>query len=237
MVKQTIGKPSERNDIKYKGVRKRKWGKWVSEIRLPNSRERIWLGSYDAPEKAARAFDAALFCLRGHTAKFNFPDNPPEISGGRSLSAAQIQTEAARFANSELPRSHQSMSEFQAESQSMSELQAESQSMSELQAESQSMSELQAESRSPSVSEGSGTVFVESEFLVTPNDSFSDPFSTFGSGNYATEYGLFAGFDEMNYQFFSPAAAVPTPVVDYYAEENLDGQFFSPAQESFLWNF
>nr|XP_017178066.1 ethylene-responsive transcription factor ERF017 isoform X1 [Malus domestica]XP_028949081.1 ethylene-responsive transcription factor ERF017 isoform X2 [Malus domestica] len=227
MVKQTIGKPSERNDIKYKGVRKRKWGKWVSEIRLPNSRERIWLGSYDAPEKAARAFDAALFCLRGHTAKFNFPDNPPEISGGRSLSAAQIQTEAARFANSELPRSHQSMSEFQAESQSMSELQA----------ESQSMSELQAESRSPSVSEGSGTVFVESEFLVTPNDSFSDPFSTFGSGNYATEYGLFAGFDEMNYQFFSPAAAVPTPVVDYYAEENLDGQFFSPAQESFLWNF
>ncbi|KAM0975017.1 hypothetical protein ACFX13_018397 [Malus domestica] len=227
MVKQTIGKPSERNDIKYKGVRKRKWGKWVSEIRLPNSRERIWLGSYDAPEKAARAFDAALFCLRGRTAKFNFPDNPPEISGGRSLSAAQIQTEAARFANSELPRSHQSMSEFQAESQSMSELQA----------ESQSMSELQAESQSPSVSEGSGTVFVDSEFLVSPNDSFSDPFSTFGSGNYATEYGLFAGFDEMNYQFFSPAAAVPTPVVDYYVEENLDGQFFSPAQQSFLWNF
>ncbi|XP_068313696.1 ethylene-responsive transcription factor ERF017-like [Pyrus communis] len=207
MVKQTIGKPSERNDIKYKGVRKRKWGKWVSEIRLPNSRERIWLGSYDAPEKAARAFDAALFCLRGRTAKFNFPDSPPEISGGRSLSPAEIQTEAARFANSELPRSHQSMSE------------------------------LQAESPSPSVSEGSGTVFVDSEFLVTPNDSFSDPFSTFGSGNYATEYGLFPGFDEMNYQFFSPAEAVPTPDVDYYAEENLDGQFFSPAEESFLWNF
>jgi len=227
MVKQTIGKPSERNDIKYKGVRKRKWGKWVSEIRLPNSRERIWLGSYDAPEKAARAFDAALFCLRGRTAKFNFPDNPPKISGGRSLSPAQIQTEAARFANSELPRSHLSMSELQAESQSMSELRA----------ESQSMSELQAESQSPSVSEGSGTVFVDSEFLVTPNDSFSDPFSTFGSGNYATEYGLFPGFDEMHYQFFSPAAAVPTPAVDYYAEENLDGQFFSPAQESFLWNF
>ncbi|VVA91844.1 unnamed protein product [Arabis nemorensis] len=86
---------------KYTGVRKRKWGKWVSEIRLPNSRERIWLGSYDTPEKAARAFDAALFCLRGSDAKFNFPDNPPVISGGRNLSRSEIREAAARFANSE----------------------------------------------------------------------------------------------------------------------------------------
>ncbi|RID51736.1 hypothetical protein BRARA_H02380 [Brassica rapa] len=86
---------------KYKGVRKRKWGKWVSEIRLPNSRERIWLGSYDSPEKAARAFDAALYCLRGSGAKFNFPDNPPAISGGRNMSRSEIREAAARFANSE----------------------------------------------------------------------------------------------------------------------------------------
>ncbi|XP_010428490.1 PREDICTED: ethylene-responsive transcription factor ERF018-like [Camelina sativa] len=84
---------------KYKGVRKRKWGKWVSEIRLPHSRERIWLGSYDTPEKAARAFDAAQFCLRGRDAGFNFPDNPPSISGGRSLTPPEIQEAAARFAN------------------------------------------------------------------------------------------------------------------------------------------
>ncbi|CAA7043303.1 unnamed protein product [Microthlaspi erraticum] len=86
---------------KYRGVRKRKWGKWVSEIRLPNSRERIWLGSYDTPEKAARAFDAAQFCLRGGDADFNFPDNPPSISGGRSLSPPEIREAAARFANTE----------------------------------------------------------------------------------------------------------------------------------------
>ncbi|CAN6900775.1 hypothetical protein Bca4012_096432 [Brassica carinata] len=86
---------------KYKGVRKRKWGKWVSEIRLPNSRERIWLGSYDTPEKAARAFDAALFCLRGSNANFNFPDNPPAISGGGNMSRSEIREAAARFANSE----------------------------------------------------------------------------------------------------------------------------------------
>ncbi|MBA0577503.1 hypothetical protein Golob_024600, partial [Gossypium lobatum] len=87
------------NGSKYKGVRKRKWGKWVSEIRLPNSRERIWLGSYDSPEKAARAFDAAQYCLRGNGAKFNFPDNPPDIAGATSLGPHEIQAVASRFAN------------------------------------------------------------------------------------------------------------------------------------------
>ncbi|KAF8113359.1 hypothetical protein N665_0050s0019 [Sinapis alba] len=83
---------------KYTGVRKRKWGKWVAEIRLPNSRDRIWLGSFDSAEKAARAFDAALYCLRGPGARFNFPNNPPEIPGGRSLTPQQIQVVANRFA-------------------------------------------------------------------------------------------------------------------------------------------
>ncbi|KAL4296986.1 hypothetical protein GQ457_12G021630 [Hibiscus cannabinus] len=92
------GSSSSSNSLKYKGVRKRKWGRWVSEIRLPNSRERIWLGSYDSAEKAARAFDAALFCLRGRDAKFNFPENPPDIAGGRSLSPPEIQVVAAKFA-------------------------------------------------------------------------------------------------------------------------------------------
>ncbi|PWA81276.1 DNA-binding domain-containing protein [Artemisia annua] len=76
-----------------------KWGKWVSEIRLPKCRDRIWLGSYDTPEKAARAFDAALFCLRGSTANFNFPHQPPHIPGGTSLSRSQIQAVAASYAS------------------------------------------------------------------------------------------------------------------------------------------
>lgn len=125
MANQTIQTPAEQSDSRYKGVRKRKWGKWVSEIRLPNSRERIWLGSYDSAEKAARAFDAALFCLRGHTAKFNFPDNPPDIPGGRTLSRSEIQAAAAQFANSvEPPRSSttdRSMLPIESASPSLSE--------------------------------------------------------------------------------------------------------------------
>ncbi|GLJ10404.1 hypothetical protein SUGI_0127580 [Cryptomeria japonica] len=84
-----------------KGVRMRKWGKWVSEVRVPNSRARIWLGSYDSPQQAARAYDCAVYCLRGSQAKFNFPDSLPEIPSASSLSPAQIQSVAAKFAREE----------------------------------------------------------------------------------------------------------------------------------------
>ncbi|XP_008807007.2 ethylene-responsive transcription factor ERF020-like [Phoenix dactylifera] len=61
---------------KYKGVRRRKWGKWVSEIRVPGSHERLWLGSYATPEAAAVAHDTAVFFLRGPdwSQGLNFPD-------------------------------------------------------------------------------------------------------------------------------------------------------------------
>ncbi|KAL8189277.1 hypothetical protein R6Q57_028843 [Mikania cordata] len=79
---------------KFRGVRQRHWGSWVSEIRHPLLKRRVWLGTFETAEEAARAYDEAAVLMSGHNAKTNFPIVKIEPHGNRDAAASPTTTSA-----------------------------------------------------------------------------------------------------------------------------------------------
>ena len=68
----------------FRGVYRRRSGKYGAQVRDLTLETNIWLGTFNTAEDAARAYDAAAVKLRGTAAKTNFKQPAAIDAGGVS---------------------------------------------------------------------------------------------------------------------------------------------------------
>jgi pathogenesis-related genes transcriptional activator PTI6 len=75
---------------RYRGVRRRPWGRFAAEIRDPTQGKRLWLGTFDTAEEAAAVYDLAAIRINGRKAITNFPAKEEKEKVTEQLSTPSI---------------------------------------------------------------------------------------------------------------------------------------------------